>query len=175
MSHGERHRRFHELVAQLVKGSRVGLALGGCLQRERTRVLAELDIAADAEARAGQAPADQQIRLAHRRMVMADLDGYIALGDPAARLAVAPPAAELRSTPAGPAPAAAIAARDAASAAPDAAAIETAVHDLIAGRATADELAARHGVSPATVEHWRRVYTDAGLRAVAALAAGITS
>ena len=28
MSGGARHRRFHELVAQLVKGSRVGLARG---------------------------------------------------------------------------------------------------------------------------------------------------
>jgi hypothetical protein len=48
----------------------------------------------------------------------------------------------------------------------DAAAIQAAVHDLIAGSATLAELAGRYGVAPATVAAWRRVYTDAGLRAV---------
>jgi len=107
MSHGERHRRFHELVAQLVKGTRVGLALGGSLMRARNQVQAELRIAADADARAGhdhdragpeersaedraRSPGiDPRARLGHRWMLLQDLDGYIALGDPAARLAVA--------------------------------------------------------------------------------------
>src|SRR5215468_642781 len=47
-SRGERHRRFHELVAQLVKGTRVGLALGGSLMRARNQVQAEIVIATDA-------------------------------------------------------------------------------------------------------------------------------
>lgn len=91
MSRGERHRRFHELVAQLVKGSRVGLALGGSLMRARNQVQTELAIAAADEARAdheaGQDMNDQRVRLGHRWMVLQDLDGYITLGDPAARVA----------------------------------------------------------------------------------------
>jgi hypothetical protein len=90
MSRGERHRRFHELVAQLVKGRRVGLALGASLVRARTQVQTELTIAADDAARAGQEPADPQlgprVRLGHRWMVLQDLAGYVALGDPAARI-----------------------------------------------------------------------------------------
>ena len=185
MSRGERHRRFHALVAQLVRGSRVGLALGASLLRARNQVQTELTIAAAAEARAGQDQAqdqaqdqpDQRVRLGHRWMVLADLDGYIALGDPAARIAVAGPAA--RVEPAG--PGAEVSSRhaevvtgDAPAPAPaiDAEAIAAAVHALIAGRATLAELAGRYGVPPATVDEWRRVYTDAGLRAVSALVAG---
>ncbi len=223
MSRGERHRRFHELVAQLVKGTRVGLALGGSLMRARNQVQAEIAIADDAAAAAsdpaagsadedprgatrggvndaalprqppkgghGQGPLsiDPRLRLGHRWMVLQDLAGYIALGDPAARIAAAAPvsqrAAELAQVPevraavATPASVGAPAPAAAASSAPGLTgeAIQTAVHDLIAGRATLDELAARHGVPPAAVAEWRRVYTDAGLRAVASLAAASSS
>jgi hypothetical protein len=173
MSRGERHRRFHELVAQLVKGTRVGLALGGSLMRARNQVQAEIVIADDAAAAADPAAGDPRARLGHRWMVLQDLAGYIALGDPAARIAAVarasqraepPPVAEVR-TAAASAPAAA-----ASGPALTAEAIQAAVHDLLAGRATLDELAARHGVTAAAVAEWRRVYTEAGLRAVAPLA-----
>lgn len=171
MSHGERHRRFHEVVAQLVRGTRVGLALGGSLMRARNQIQTELVIAADAEARAGQAQLEQRIRLGHRWMALQDLDGYIALGDPAARIAAERPEARARSSAAelrsGSAERAASALP-----CPDAPAIEAAVHELIAGRHTAGEIASRHGVAAADVERWRRVYTEAGLRAVAELVAG---
>jgi hypothetical protein len=186
MSRGERHRRFHELVAQLVRGSRVGLALGGSLMRARNQVQTELAIAAAAEARAGQEGIDERSGIAraalgHRWMVLQDLDGYIVLGDPAARMAVAEPGVRARdgaaaavepagpveiSTRGAPAPAATHSAPTI-----DAGAIQAAVHDLIAGSATLDQLAARSGVPPATIAEWRRVYTDAGLRAVAELVA----
>jgi hypothetical protein len=172
MSRGERHRRFHELVAQLVKGTRVGLALGGSLMRARNQVQAEIAIADDAAAAAAAPAADEsRVRLGHRWMVLQDLAGYIALGDPAARIAAvarasqrAEPAAVAEVRTAGAASAAA-----AAAAGLTAEAIQAAVHDLIAGRATLDELAARHGVAAAAVAEWRRVYTEAGLRAVASL------
>jgi hypothetical protein len=173
MSRGERHRRFHELVAQLVKGTRVGLALGGSLMRARNQVQAEIVIADDAAAAADPAAGDPRARLGHRWMVLQDLAGYIALGDPAARIAAVArasqraepaPAAEVRTAAAG-APATA-----ASGPALTAEAIQVAVHDLLAGRATLDELAARHGVAAAAVAGWRRVYTEAGLRAVASLA-----
>ena len=89
MSRGERHRRFHELMAQLVKGTRVGLALSGSLMRARNQIQAELVIAAAAEASSGQELLEQRARLGHRWMVLQDLGGYLVLGDPAARLAVA--------------------------------------------------------------------------------------
>jgi hypothetical protein len=184
MSRGERHRRFHELVAQLVRGSRVGLALTGSLARARNQIRTELVIAADAEAREGQMAPERRARLAHRWMVLQDLDGYIALGDPAARMAVSGASARAHGgvaaavEPAGPIH---VTTRDAIapSATPatlstaviDAAAIQAAVHDLIAGSATLAELAGRYGVDPATVAEWRRVYTDAGLRAVSELVA----
>ncbi len=90
MSRGERHRRFHELIAQLVKGARVGLALSGSLMRARNQVQTELMIAAaEAEASSGQELLAQRALLGHRWMVLQDLGGYLVLGDPAARLAVA--------------------------------------------------------------------------------------
>jgi hypothetical protein len=191
MSHGERHRRFHELIAQLVRGSRVGLALGGSLMRARNQVQNELAIAAADEARAGhdigQGIVDQRVRLGHRWMVLQDLDGYIALGDPAARVTADRPQARTREGATAAAPAGPVAdirsghaeaTRDAAAAparvtaaAIDAGAIEAAVHALVAGRATLAELAGRCGVAPAIVAEWHRVYTEAGLRAVSELIA----
>lgn len=150
----------------------------------------EVTIAADAEARAGDTPEEQRIRTGHHWMALQDLNGYLVLGDPAARLAIsalraglrasadaeerpAPsaPAAELWSAPPAPGEGTPPAPAESAAPAPDAIAIEAAVHDLLAGRATAGDLAARHGVAPSTVEHWRRVYTEAGRAAVAALSA----
>jgi len=199
MSRGERHRRFHELVAQLVKGSRVGLALHGSLMRAKNQVQNELTIAAAEEARAGQELLDERsgsaegeaggavgidprARLAHRWMVRQDLDGYIALGDPAARMAVAGPDAAARGASAivEPARPAEIATRDAtsppatlppATVEVSADAMEAAVFDLIAGRATPAEVAARYRVAAEVVDQWRRVYTEAGLRAVGELVA----
>jgi hypothetical protein len=178
MSRGDRHRRFHELVAQLAKGSRAGLALGGSLMRARNQVQTELTVAAADEARATE-PLGDRGRLGHRWMVLQDLDGYIALGDPAARMAIARPDARARDGAAAavePDRPIEIATRDVAAPAAtltattlDAGAIEAAVFDLLAGRATPAALAARYGVAPEVVEHWRRVYTEAGLRAVSAL------
>jgi len=103
-------------------------------------------------------------------MVLQDLAGYVALGDPAARIAAVARASQ-RAEPAAVAEVRTASAPAAASApALTAEAIQAAVHDLLAGRATLDELAARHGVAAAAVAEWRRVYTDAGLRAVASLA-----
>jgi len=85
LSRGGRHRRFHELVTQLVKRTRVGLAVSGSLMSSRNQVQTELTIASDGDARAGalDAPAAR----GHRWMVLQDLAGYIVLGDPAARIA----------------------------------------------------------------------------------------
>jgi hypothetical protein len=184
MSRGERHRRFHELVSQLLRGSRVGLALSGSLARARNQIRTELVIAADAETRGGQMAPERRAQLAHRWMALQDLDGYIALGDPAARMAVYGASARAHRGAAADAKSigpihvttrdaiASSATRDPlCTAVIDAAAAQAAVHDLIAGSATLAELAGRYGVDPATVAEWRRVYTDAGLRAVSELVA----
>ena len=97
----------HELIAQLMKGTRVGLALGASLTRARIQIQSELAIAAgdhipgdhisgdhipgghiSGDADAATPPATEQISLGHRWMALRDLEGYIALGDPAARLNV---------------------------------------------------------------------------------------
>jgi hypothetical protein len=178
MSRGERHRRFHELVAMLVRGTRVGLSLGGSLMRARSRLHDEIVAAADEAA--ARRDEDPQLRFGHRWMVRQDLAGYIALGDPAARLVV-PHRSEARDARSAErtATAASRVAPEIATAAParsvSTADIEASVHALIAGRATPGELAARHGVPEALVEDWRRVYTDAGRRALAELVAAAGS
>jgi hypothetical protein len=136
----------------------------------------------------GQAVASAAKLLTAKLVVAAAIGGVAvaggALGDPAARMAVSGASARphgavaAAANPAGPIH---VTTRDAiappappatlATAAIDAAAIQAAVHDLIAGRATLAELAGRYGLDPTIVAGWRRVYTDAGLRAVSALVA----
>lgn len=88
----ERHRRFQPLISQWARGSRAGVALGALL-RAREQIKTDITISADVAARAeemgGDAP-DDRVRLGHRWMLHQDLDGYVLLGDPAARLAVNP-------------------------------------------------------------------------------------
>jgi hypothetical protein len=85
-----RHRRFQGSLREMARGSRAGLALHGLLEH-RAAVQTELTVAADAAAaaqkRAG-APMNDEARLGHRWMLHQDLDGYILLGDPAARLSI---------------------------------------------------------------------------------------
>lgn len=88
-----RHRRFTGLLDLLLRGKRVGLALADL---QRARHLAETDIAVSADeaerVQAASGPSlEQRIRLGHRWMLRQDLDGYVVLGDPAARLAIEPP------------------------------------------------------------------------------------
>ncbi len=102
----ERHRRFQPLLSQLVRGSCAGLALTSFLAT-RAQITAEVAIAEDIAARAramGEGIGDdgaghdeaaavlKQVRLGHRWMLHQDLDGYVLLGDPAARMALDPKA-----------------------------------------------------------------------------------
>ena len=90
----DRHRRFFTLVQQLARGSRAGLALSTLL-RARERAKLDVAIEADFQARAEGSgyeswPRSERMRMGHRWMLHQDIDGYILLGDPAARLAIAP-------------------------------------------------------------------------------------
>ena len=89
-----RHNRFVTLLQQLARGGRAGLALSTLL-RARERVKLDVAIAADHEQRGGPArdavhSEAERIRMGHRWMLHQDINGYILLGDPAARLAIDP-------------------------------------------------------------------------------------
>src|SRR4051794_15236226 len=145
MSRGERHRRFHQLIAELVKGTRLGPAIDTSLMRARNQLQNEIVVAADAAAADPAARGeDPRHPLGHRWMIRQDLMGYIALGDPAVRIGV--PARSRRRAEPAPAEVLTEVAAPAAASALTAEAIQAAVHDLLAGRATLDELAGRHGV-----------------------------
>jgi hypothetical protein len=93
MSRSERHRRFQGLIDLVLRGKPVGLALGD-LRRARALIDTDISVSADGGVRAqetGGDPLDERIRLGHRWMLRHDLDGYLLLGDPAARLAVQAP------------------------------------------------------------------------------------
>ena len=176
-SEGERHRRFQGLLGQMSRGSRAGLALSALL-RAREQVKTDLTIAADGAARAGGAALPrEQLRLGHRWMLHQDLDGYVLLGDPAARLAVDPKQAA-RPRPEAPAPQtrvrveAAPQARVGVAAAPaaphlDLDTMEAIVHALIAGDEAPAALASKHGVDKRLLREWERVYMEAGRAALA--------
>ena len=86
----ERHRRFQGTLRDISRGHRVGLAFKSLLET-RGDVQTELTVATDEAMKAeadGQRPPDDPVRLGHRWMLHQDLDGYILLGDPAARLPV---------------------------------------------------------------------------------------
>ncbi|HWN69588.1 MAG TPA: hypothetical protein VNM90_18225 [Haliangium sp.] len=85
-----RHRRFQGPLREMARGSRAGLALHSLLEHRaavQTELTVAADAAAEAEERAGE-PMDDEARLGHRWMLHQDLDGYILLGDPAARLSI---------------------------------------------------------------------------------------
>ena len=172
----ERHRRFHGVMRQLVRGSRAGVALRSLLS---ARELAKTDLqtATDAMVRGeapGREPIDEDIRLGHRWMLHQDLDGYVLLGDPAARLAISPPlrqpratAKSARASASTPAPAPATA-----SDIPehlDVESLEEIVHAMIAGDESPKVLAEKHGVSKKCLREWEDIYTEAGRAALKAL------
>lgn len=93
-----RHRRFQPLLSQMARGSCAGLAFSEFL-RTRAQIESEITISEDLAARAralgGDAP-DDRVRMGQRWMLHQDLDGYVLLGDPAARLAIDPRSGQRR-------------------------------------------------------------------------------
>ncbi|WP_428264808.1 hypothetical protein [Haliangium sp.] len=188
VSRSERHRRFEPMLAPLLRGQRAGLAITG-LERARSQVRTDLTTAADADALAqvsglgDHASAAERVRLGHRWMLHHDLAGYLLLGDPAARLPVESVRRRRRDRrrehpqrpvePCAPPPAAAYELAQHAPPCPleqQLGHMEQIVHARIQGYSAA-ALAQIHGVEEYLVEQWRRVYTDAGREALAALGA----
>jgi len=98
-----RYSRFFSPLQTIVRGSRAGLAASALLRvREQAKV--DSAIAVDRSERHEMSPdgsepglsPDDRVMLGHRWMLHQDIDGYILLGDPAARLAIDPPARRRR-------------------------------------------------------------------------------
>lgn len=173
MSRSERHRRFQGLVDVVLRGKPVGLALGD-LRRARDLVKTDITVSSDAAARTQDAEelTNERIRMGHRWMLHHDLDGYLLLGDPAARLTVQAPARSPRRRP----NAEQHARRPASlpeterSVDVDEHHMEQAVHAMIADADSLEvieSLAETYQVETHTLRAWKEVYTAAGRRALA--------
>jgi hypothetical protein len=169
-----RVRRFTSLLAYALRRDRVGVAF---------RELASCAIAADTEllalyARQAVVPAAEPdpafaSRLGHLWMLRHDLLGYVLLGDPAARLPIAPAAVAAAQpltpqdlfgfavTPAAPGAAPAVS-----SPAWSIEALEQAIVRVLAGE-RADVVAAAHGLDRAELERLAGLYRAAGRAAIA--------
>jgi len=169
-----RHKRFQDVLRQMVSGSRAGIALHELL-RARRQLDQEIAVRADAAA-ADSENAEKAARLedGHRWMLRADLDGYVLLGDPAARLNLAPRARVARQAAPAPAPTPApmpvvttpTPAPATAPTGPDVDTMEQAVHELIMGEESVKALAAKYDVSRGTLREWEEIYTEAGRAAL---------
>ncbi|HYH98599.1 hypothetical protein [Hyalangium sp.] len=163
---------FFGLLHALAEGRRAGVALSTLL-RFLIETSIELTTLYDQEAKALRAgspsPVDPVAR-AYLWMLRQDLAGYILLGDPAVRLPLASARVEA-SVPrshldamasvglAGfelPAPPA-----------PEPTAAEQAVIELLAGKGTLADIAARHGIAPGELCQWEELYRAAGRAALA--------
>ena len=161
-------RRFTSLLAYALRRDRVGVAF---------RELASCAIAADTEllalysrqavlAAAAPDPAHAS-RLGHLWMLRHDLLGYLLLGDPAARLPLAPPpvAATQPLTPQDLFGFAAMPAAPGPAAAPSIDALEPAIVRVLAGE-RADAVAAAHGLDRTELERLAALYRTAGRAAI---------
>ena len=170
--------RFQGLLRTLVEGRRAGVGLRD-LMSSFTGANTELTTLYDYEESARLAGRDSPVdstRRAHLWMLRQDLAGYILLGDPAVRLPLAQAEA---------APTLALQARPSLSAAADLSvsqlvtpgagslhsseAMAEAVLVLLSGEESEQTIASRVGVTRAELRRWRKVYTEAGVKALAAL------
>jgi hypothetical protein len=160
--------RFQGLLRTLVEGRRAGVGLGALLHffneaNAELTTLYEGEEAARVEGRSN--PVDPTER-AHLWMLRQDLAGYILLGDPAVRLPLASTEAALsRSLPTLPAQPL----MPDASAPRSAEGMATAVLRLLGGQESARDIASWAHVPVEELHHWRRVYMEAGLKALAEL------
>jgi hypothetical protein len=160
--------RFLELLKGLAAGSRAGLALSALMRsvNETSIALAMLYDREQEERQHKRRSTIDPVARAHLWMLRQDLAGYILLGDPAVRLPraeaarVARPSVEQQAQ---------VARR--ASTAPGRSAVdmERALLALLSGKHSAEDLAARHGVSTRELHRWEDCYRAAGREALARL------
>ena len=186
----ERHRRFLGTLTDMARGDRAGFALKDLLGY-RGQIEQQVAIYTDEAAKGGGELSEAEAtRLGHRWMLHQDLDGYVLLGDPAARLpidrdAVAAEAARRRraarnaatqelargSTPSISTPAA-TSAPALLSAAVDFKTMVEIVGMAIREEATPKKLARQHGITRETIDEWVREYDQAGQAALKKLTEG---
>jgi hypothetical protein len=166
-----RVRRFTSLLAYALRRDRIGVAfreLASCAIAADTELLALY--ARQAVLAAAEPDPAQASRLGHLWMLRHDLLGYLLLGDPAARLPIAP-APVAAAQPLTPQDLFAFAVAPAApAAAPPAVlsidALEQAIARVLAGE-RADAVAAAHGLDRAELERLAGLYRAAGRAAIA--------
>jgi hypothetical protein len=172
-----RLRRFLSLLGYVLRRDRIGVAF---------RELVSCALAADTElltlyARQAIGPAldpADQARVGHLWMLRQDLLGYVLLGDPAARLPIAPPAIAASPTPPAINPADLFSFALGAPASPppapspptpttDGDPLEKAILALLAGN-DPQALATEHRIARSELERLAQIYRDAGRAALAA-------
>ncbi|MBN9684348.1 MULTISPECIES: hypothetical protein [unclassified Corallococcus] len=157
----DRPSRFMGLLSSLVEGSRAGVGLSALL-RSFNLANMELTTLYDQEEfarRSGRDSAVNPVDLAHLWMLRHDLAGYILLGDPAVRLPLAGSVTTMslarpETLPPG---------RDLAGAG----GMADAVIRLLAGTEYEGDVARRAGVPVEDLLRWKRVYMEAGMKALA--------
>jgi hypothetical protein len=140
-----RHKRFLATLRQMYEGDRVGVALDPLFSVRDS--LERWVVSAQDMAEAGDLTREAMVD-GHRWMMRQDLDGYVILGDPAARVALGMPGA--------------VPARKVPEVQGVASAMERAIWELIEGHESPRGIAARHGMEHhALLEAFSR-YVKAG-------------
>ncbi|MBZ4414971.1 hypothetical protein [Myxococcus sp. RHSTA-1-4] len=174
--------RFIELLKELARGSRAGVALHSLIQvlNETSSELTSLYNQEELERAHGSPSSIDGVERARLWMLRQDLANYILLGDPAVRL---PLASARESAPAtdgrvamrallgprfGGAPPCAPAPR---AMAPEEG-MEAAILALLTGQRVPEDLAAEHGVALDELRRWEELYRAAGREALARYRSG---
>ncbi|MBN1205376.1 MAG: hypothetical protein JXB05_10675 [Myxococcaceae bacterium] len=170
--------RFLGLLRTLVEGRRAGVGLSALLRffnEANTELTTLYDHEESARLAGRDNPVDSTER-AHLWMLRQDLAGYILLGDPAVRLPLAQAEAtaslaprELPSLRVMPALPMAQALALGAGALPSTEDMAEAVLLMLSGEESERAIASSVGVPLAELRRWRRIYTEAGLKALAEL------
>lgn len=166
--------RFIELLEQLARGSRAGVALHSLMQvlNETSSELTSLYNQETQELARGRPSSIDLVERARLWILRQDLANYLLLGDPAVRLPLAPARAAALPADDGRLALSVLGPQFAQALPPDAGgpadveAMEAAVLALLTG-GTPESLAAEHGVPPAELEQWKEHYRAAGREALA--------
>jgi hypothetical protein len=156
--------RFQGLLRTLLEGRRAGVGLSALL-RFFNEANTELTTLYDHEESARLAGRDSSVdsaERAHLWMLRQDLFGYILLGDPAVRLPLTPPSV-MPELPV------ALPLASGMGALPSAEDMAEAVLVMLSGEESEKAIASRVGVPLAELRRWRKVYTEAGLKALSGL------
>jgi hypothetical protein len=165
---------FFGILHALAEGRRAGVALSTLLRflNETSYELAVLYNHEAEELEEGRPSSVDPVERAWLWMLRQDLAGFILLGDPAVRLPLAPARVEAPVPGISLDAMAQIGLGEFELPAPaisegKAAAAEQAILELLAGKGSVKDIAARHGISSGELRRWEELYRAAGLEALA--------